>query len=30
MNTTLQNLLDKLYGWGESFVLLLPNLLISI
>jgi small conductance mechanosensitive channel len=30
MNTTLQNLLDKLYGWGESFVLLLPNLLIAI
>ena len=29
MNNTLQDLLDKLYGWGESFVLL-PNLLIAI
>ncbi|MGH8729802.1 MAG: mechanosensitive ion channel family protein, partial [Burkholderiales bacterium] len=30
MNKTLQNLLDKLYGWAESFVLLLPNLLVAI
>ncbi|MFK7969945.1 MAG: mechanosensitive ion channel family protein [Bacteroidia bacterium] len=29
-NTLINELLDKLYGWAESFVLLLPNLVVAI